>query len=202
MSVLIRTGSGITDVEWTDNLVNGNEVFIDTKDWITYQSGHNYNCLQRIGDMPNEVDYINTSEITNQDDLASLCNDTEFVKFGADNGTNEIMINCVPSGFMENTLDLVENGNENLSTTRKGFFIDFVFSKDNPVYQIDAKLIEIKLKMITTIKIDFNDGTYLEVPTIDTNLKDNVVEVYHSDSWTKYDEWFTKPQIPVKITFI
>lgn len=112
------------------------------------------------------------------------------------------MINCVSSGFMENTLDLVENGNENLSTTRKRFSIDFVFNKDNPVYQMDVKLIEIKLKMITTIKIDFNDGTYLEVPTIDTNLKDNVVEVYHSDSWTKYDKWFTKPQIPVKITFI
>lgn len=65
MSVLIRTGSGITDVEWIDNLVNGNKVFIDTKDWIVYQSGHNYNCLQRIGNMLNEVDYINTSEITN-----------------------------------------------------------------------------------------------------------------------------------------
>lgn len=202
MSVLIRTGNNINDVEWTNNLLSGNKIFLDNKTWKIVESGQSYNCLQRIGDKIIEVDYRNVSNISNNKDLASILDTTEKIILKASNGEKEINIDCVAGGFIESTLDLIENGNSSKnSNLRKGFMIDFVFNEKDINSNVDMKLAELKLKLINKITIYFEDGTNIEIPTIDTVTKNNVVSVYHLDSWVKYNEWLTKPQVPTKIVF-
>ena len=49
MSVLIRTGTGINDVQWKEKAGVGDKVFTSGKVWQQAASGGTYNCLQRTG---------------------------------------------------------------------------------------------------------------------------------------------------------
>lgn len=57
MSILVRNGNGINDIEWVDTVQNGNKVFLNSKTWQIVGSGQTYNCLQRIGNKISDIDY-------------------------------------------------------------------------------------------------------------------------------------------------
>ena len=61
MSILVRTGTGINDVQWKDSINAGEKVFTSGKVWQQTASGGSYTCLQRTGGGINDVAYKNLS---------------------------------------------------------------------------------------------------------------------------------------------
>lgn len=59
MSILTRTGTGISDVQWKDNIAAGEKVFTSGKVWQQTVQGGSYTCLQRTGGGINDVAYQN-----------------------------------------------------------------------------------------------------------------------------------------------
>lgn len=46
---LVRTGSGIADVQWKQSPAVGDRIFVSSKQWVTAASGGTYSALYRYG---------------------------------------------------------------------------------------------------------------------------------------------------------
>lgn len=57
MSILVRTGTGINDVQWKDSINAGEKVFTSGKVWQQTAQGGSYTCLQRTGEGINDIQY-------------------------------------------------------------------------------------------------------------------------------------------------
>ena len=49
MSYLVRTGTGINDVQWKSSVAAGDKIFLSSKQWAVAAAGNTYTCLQRSG---------------------------------------------------------------------------------------------------------------------------------------------------------
>ena len=71
MSVLVRTGTGINDVQWKDKANAGDKIFTSGKVWQQSASGGTYTCLQRTGGGIADVAYKSITVGTTVNSLAS-----------------------------------------------------------------------------------------------------------------------------------
>lgn len=199
--VLVRHGTNLLDIEWEDvkRIISSDKIFSDKHEWVSTIPNTQYTGLQRLGvEIPN-VDYLPLQTKSQQDDLASIFDEAGDIHCFVCNGTDSLNMECIPSGFVDNTLDVVDNGVVRGKDTDKGLKIIFVFTQATK----DTKIAEIKLKLTTSVTMEFENAPSLKIPIMDADISstDTTVVISEPSLFTKYDEYNTTPPTPVRIVF-
>ena len=122
MSILVRTGTGINDVQWKDSINAGEKVFTSGKVWKQTASGGSYTCLQRTGGGINDVAYaqktigFSASDLQKEFNFINVPYSSATISFNAMLGCNQdsrrVRISECEGGvsFSINKITLGENG--------------------------------------------------------------------------------------------